>query len=287
MAKVTDILASAQGVTVLCDMSPPRGAFPDLLDAVQEVDADFLCVAYSPGKSVRVDPAMTAYALRQRTGRDVVFNLSPRDKNRLAIQSHLLGAQLLGLDNVIVLQGDPFTPAELERVRPVNDYTATEAIAGVQALNQGMDFRGLKLRHATDFCVGATMDLNRDLEGEARLAHRKRGAGAQFFISQALFDLDRLDSFRETYRRLHGADLEEPVFHGLQVLEKDGLLLGDIPQAILDDLEGGRSGADIAAELWQGYVDRGARGIYLVPPILKGGRRDYAAAQRALETCRG
>ncbi|MEK7777197.1 MAG: methylenetetrahydrofolate reductase, partial [Chloroflexota bacterium] len=105
----------------ICDFSPPRGADLSTVQQVKDVDADLVCVAYSPGKSVRVDSTVVAYLLQQR-GQDAIFNLACRDMNRLAIQNHLLGAQLLGLENVLVLQGDAFTQEELAKVKNVSDY---------------------------------------------------------------------------------------------------------------------------------------------------------------------
>ncbi len=100
----------------LCDFSPPRGAELSTVDQVKQVGADFVCVAYSPGKSVRVDSTVMAHLIGRDGEQQVVFNLACRDMNRLAIQNHLLGAQLLGLENLLVLQGDEFTEKDLESV---------------------------------------------------------------------------------------------------------------------------------------------------------------------------
>ena len=70
-------------------------------------DADFIAVAYNPGRAVRANSAMLAAAVQGRMGIDATFTLATRDMNQLALQSQLLGAQMLGLENVIVVQGDP------------------------------------------------------------------------------------------------------------------------------------------------------------------------------------
>ena len=106
MAKVTKMCSEGRNRPVfICDFSPPRGADPAFLDGARALDADFLCVAYSPGKSVRVDSVIAAHAIRQKAGKDLVFTIATRDMNKLAIQNHLLWASLLGLDNVIVVGG--------------------------------------------------------------------------------------------------------------------------------------------------------------------------------------
>ncbi|MBF8267634.1 MAG: bifunctional homocysteine S-methyltransferase/methylenetetrahydrofolate reductase [Dehalococcoidia bacterium] len=288
MAKVTQRCAESPDRPVfICDFSPPRGGDPALLDGAKSLDADFLCVAYSPGKAVRVDSAMAAHVLRRQMGKEVVFTQATRDMNRLAIQSHLLGASLLGLENVIVIGGDPFTERDLATVKEVNDFTSTELIAAIKSMNQGRDFRGLKLRSPTDFCVGATVDLGREVDREARLAHRKVSAGADFLVTQPVYSLDQVEGFRERYESVAGEGLLPPTFFGLQVLEVNGLTFGDVPERFRVDLDKGRTGTDIAIEMLHDFVAGGVRNIYLISPILRGGRRDYKAAQRVLEASRG
>ena len=284
MAKVTERRSEGRDRPVfICDFSPPRGADPTLLDGARAVDADFLCVAYSPGKSVRLDPVIAAHAIGQQMGKDTVFTIATRDMNKLAIQNHLLGASLLGLDNVIVVGGDGFTERDLTMVKDVSDFTSTGLIAAIKSMNQGMDYRGLKLRSSTDFCVGATIDLGRDMDREARLTHRKATAGADFFITQPVYHLDQVQRFKESYESVAGEKLSSPLFLGLQVLDATGLIFGEVPEGIREDLDRGRDGVDIAIELLHQFVAEGVTNIYLVPPILRGGLRDYEAAQRVLE----
>jgi homocysteine S-methyltransferase len=288
MAKVTERCGSGTGRPVfICDFSPPRGADPALLHGARAVDADFLCVAYSPGKSVRVEPAIAAHVIRQQTGKDVLFTLATRDMNKLAIQNHLLGAGLLGLENVIVVGGDTFTDRDLARVKDVSDFTTTGLIAAIRAMNQGVDYRELKLRSSTGFCIGATIDLGRGIDREARLTHRKAAAGADFFVTQPVYDLEQVERFHERYESVAGERLLQPLFLGLQVMDARGLIFGDVPEGARRDLDNGREGIEIAIELLHDFVAGGFTNIYLVPPIFRGGLRDYEAAQRVLEAARG
>ena len=286
MAKVTEVYAASSGPVVLCDCTPPRSADPAALDAVGAVGADFACVAYNPGKLPRADSVAAALAIKERTGTDVVFNLATRDMNKIAVQSRLLGAQMLGLENVVVLQGDRFSPEEAERVKAVNDFTPTSLIACAAAMNDGLDYRGSRLRGTTALCIGASFDLARDMDREVALTQRKLDAGAHFLIAQPIYDLGVRHRFMEAYERYAGAPLSLPVFWGLQVLEKDGIIFGNVPQSMRLQLEEGRPGADIAIELLRRFVDDGVRGVYLVPPILRGGARDYEAARQVLASVR-
>ena len=282
MVRVSEHCFEATGqTTFICDFSPPRSANPQEF-VRPNIDADFISVAYNPGRAVRVNSAMLAAAINQQTGRDVLFTLATRDMNKVALQSLLLGAQLLGLENVVVVQGDPFSERDLTRVKHVGDYTATQLIAAIAEMNQGADFRGGQLRAPTDFCIGATLDLGRGIEEEARLAHRKARAGAQFFITQPIFDTSDAHRFREAYSSIAGTELTLPTFFGLQVLEQDGIIFSSVPQPVRHELEQGRSGVDIALEMYQRFQESGLHNIYLVPPIRRGGARNYGAAREVL-----
>ncbi len=308
MSTVTDMLAQAGDRPVfVIDFSPPRGADLSTLAQAKDIGADFLCVAYSPGKSVRVDSVVIAHliALGRETkpppskpppsgggvamseGQGVIFNLACRDMNRLAIQNHLLGAQLLGLENVVVLQGDGFTDKEREAVKGVNDYQPAELIRDIQRLNKGEDFRGGKLRAPTAFCVGAVMDFSKGIQEEARRAARKAEAGADFFLAQTFYDVALARQFHDSYESQVGAPFPKPIFYGLPIPAKDGLLFGDVPKHVIGDMEAGRSGVDIARQQLQTFLDAGLRTIYVVPPILRSGRRDYAAARDVLASFKG
>lgn len=286
--KVTE-KCSSQGdrPVFICDFSPPRAADPDALENAGELDADFICVAYSPGRAVRVDSAMLAYSIKRHTGKDVIFNLATRDMNKLALQSHLLGAQMVGLENVVIVKGDAFAGRDLSRVKDVSDFTPTELIAALESMNRGTDFRGSRLGSPTELCIGASIDLGRGVEREAELTHRKALSGADFFITQPVFDTQEISTFLDACRDISGEGITRPVFYGLQVLVKDGVIFSSVPEGIRQDLEKGREGTDIALELLHDFLDFGIRYIYLVPPILRGGARDYGPARKVLEAAMG
>ena len=224
---------------------------------------------------------MLAAAIQQ-SGKNTVFTLATRDMNKLAVQSQLLGAQTLGLQNVVVVQGDQFGPQDRARVASVNDYKPTSLIAAIVRLNQGLDFKGSQLRTPTDFCIGASVDLSRGIEEEAQLAVRKVHAGAEFLITQPVFNVDYVARYRESYAYHAGKSGALPIFFGLQILEKDGVLFSSVPASLQSELEGGRSGVDIALELYQRFQEARLNNIYLMPPINCGGTRNYDAAEEFL-----
>ena len=287
MTKIVDSYSQdGERPLFICDFSPPRGADPEMLEPARHLDVDFISVAYNPGRSTRVNSAVAAHWVKERTGRDVVFTLATRDMNKLSVQSLLLGAQLLGLENLVVVRGDDFTEKDLTLLRGVNDYRPTSLLRSVNDMNQGLDFKGLKLRAPTDFCVGAAIDLGRGIENEVRLTRRKVEAGAHFFISQPTFHPDGPAEFRARYADAYAEELPVPVFHGIQVMSEDSVVFSDVPSWVTDDLAKGRSGGDIALQVYRDFAEAGFRSYYLVPPVLKGGCRDYEAARAALEAFR-
>ena len=284
--KITEKSYQATGRSCfICDFSPARSGDPGQVDQA-DINADMIAVAYNPGRAVRANSAMLASAIKSRHGREASFTLATRDMNKLALESQLLGAQLLGLENVIVVQGDPFSPRDLGITKEAGDQLPTQLIAGIASLNRGLDFRESQLRAPTDFCIGSTVDLDRGLEHEAMLALRKVEAGAHFLITQPIFDPGQAAAFEEAYSAVSPAEsivtLNLPVFYGLQVLEQDGVLFSTVPDAVREELGQGKPGVQIALDLYQRFLDAGLRNIYLVPPIRRGGARNYNAAREFL-----
>ena len=288
MTKIMDRRAEDESeILIVCDFSPPRGGEDEMMAPALRLGADFVSVAYNPGRSVRVASVLGALWVKQETQADAVFTLATRDMNKVALQSLLLGAALHGLDNVVVVKGDRFTERETGTTKPVDDFTPSGLIASIAQLNAGVDFRGRSLRAPTDICVGAAIDLGHDPDRELRLTRRKVEAGAQYFLLQPLFDPQRVSDLKERYERAYGEELTQPLFCGVQVMAPGGITFGGVPEWVGRDLDRGRPGADIAVEVLEDFVASGFRSIYLVPPILRGGRRDYEAAQRVIQTVKG
>ena len=281
MAKVVDRTHAQTGrPAFICDYSPPRSGRPEDVPAPPH-SADFVSAAYNPGRAVRMSSVAAAAVLRDRYDADAIFTLVTRDMNRLALESLLLGAQALGLENVIIVAGDPF--GRRDTAIPVDDYRPTELIAAIANLNSGSDHRGSNLRSPTDFCIGATADLGRGIEPEAALAVRKVAAGAHFLITQPVFDPADIARFIDAYAASRGTAPPVPVFYGVGLMEPEGVSFASVPQWVTDELAAGRSGVDIALQVWEGLRGAGATDCYLVPPIRRSGARNYAAASRFLE----
>ena len=280
------VASSSESPVVLCDVSPPRGSSPDLIARIAEVNADFLSIAYSPGHSVRVHSMMAGAHLHRSFGRDVVVTIATRDMNRIAIQSLLLGADLMGVRNVVILRGDRLRSRDHGLVLEVNDYTPTALLRDISRLNSAIDFRGLRLGGPTLICAGAAADIGRSLERETALSARKLQAGAQFLICQPSFDPERARRFRENLADAIGDAPLPPIFTGVQIPMAGGVDFGNVPDQIQRELEAGRSGLDLAKEVAGELWDGGTRTFYVVPPIFRSGRRGYDEANDLMDFIR-
>ena len=287
---VIDAYEAARGEgrpLVACDVSPPRGAEIDALPRIAAIPADLYCVAYAPGRAVRLESLAMATILRAATGRGTIWNLATRDMNKLALQNHLLGAQALGQPNVAIVRGDDLSERDRALFTAVHDYSPSDLVASAVALNAGQDFRGSALRAPTYLCIGATLDLARGIDTEAKLTGKKARAGAMFFLTQPVYSPEEAERFLEAYRRITGEALAVPVLWGFPVLAKDSITFGEPPARWREELDAGRPGAELAAEELARFIAAGLPAFYLMPPILRGGARDYPAAAAALHQVLG
>jgi 5,10-methylenetetrahydrofolate reductase len=272
---------------VLCDVSPPRGSALDAMAEIAAIGADAYCCAYAPGRAVRLDSLALAVRLREATGRATAFNLATRDMNVLALANHLLGAEALGQPNVVVVRGDPLTARDQRLIRPVDNLSPTALLTLVTEMNAGRDLRGSALAAATRLCPGATLDLGRGVDQEARLTARKVEAGARFLISQPVAGVEDVRRFAAAYEGATGGPVSVPVLWGIAVPEAGGVALGPMPDGWAEALAAGQDGAALAAGLLTAFAEAGVTRFYLMPPIRRGGARDYAAAARTLRIAFG
>ena len=267
----------------LCDFSPPKGGNADLLLECCDLNPDMFMVAYAPGKAVRLNSIFAADWIHSKTNIPTIFTISTRDMNKSAMQSLLLGAELMGLPNVLIVKGDKFSAEDLDLQTEVYDFTPTELISAVKAMNERRDFRGNELTYPTRFCIGGALDLSRDWGKESRLTKAKITSGCNFIVSQPIFDPELPSKFLSFYEETIGEELKIPVMWGIQMVEKDTISFANVPRWVHQDLEEGGSSYEITIDLVKRHLDLGIDTFYLVPTIYKGGRRDYLSAQAVIE----
>lgn len=200
-------------LTVSVELNPPKGTDLEKLYAqaaavLGQVDAfDF---TDSHLAKMALSPIVAAYLVKQRFRADVIFNLTCRDRNLIALQSELLGAAALGLENVLVLTGDPPQVGDHPQAKPVYDLDPLGFIRLIKQLNNGFDGAGNPLSGIPSFFVGVTTNPGGDIQVEVKKLRDRVEAGADFAITQAVYDPE---VFRRFYEEVKG--LEVPLIVGV------------------------------------------------------------------------
>jgi methylenetetrahydrofolate reductase (NADPH) len=125
-----------------------------------------------------------------------VYQLTCRDRNRLALQSDLLTAYSLGIDNVLLLTGDHIQLGDHKEAKPVFDLDSVQLIDMAKGLKRGYDISGARIENYLDMAFGAVVNPNSDpLELQIMKMKKKIDAGAQFFQTQAVYDVKVFEKF--------------------------------------------------------------------------------------------
>jgi 5,10-methylenetetrahydrofolate reductase len=136
-------------------------------------------------------------------GFDPIFQITCRDRNRLALQGDLLGAAILGIRNLLILTGDDPKSGDHPDAKPVFDLNSAALMQVAQGLSQGKDMAGKELSGVPKFCIGAAADPNaKDLDVETQKCSAKIAGGARFFQTQAVFDSVPFAAFMKRVRAL-------------------------------------------------------------------------------------
>lgn len=170
---------------------------------------------------MRLGSLVTCHLLKER-GLDPVFQMTCRDRNRLALQSDLLSASVLGIENVLALTGDLPSLGDHPQAMPVYDLDSVQLLWVINRLNEGYDMVGNELIGKTNFFPGAVVNPGADTEASLELQlikmEKKINAGARFFQTQAVYDID---SFARFMKRVEG--FKVPVLAGVIPLKSVGM----------------------------------------------------------------
>jgi homocysteine S-methyltransferase len=283
-------LASGKFV-VAVEMDPPRGLSTHKLLAgaslLAEAGADVIDVADSPMARMRMSPWAVCSLIQTQVGIETVLHFPTRGRNLLRVQGDLLAAHALGVRNVFVVMGDPTAIGDYPNAMDNFDLVPSGLIKLVkQRFNLGVDHSGSTIGQPTTFFVGCALNPNpSDISAEIKNLQRKINSGADFILTQPVFDVEPIVAFLRLYERQHGP-LRVPILVGVLPLanarhatflnhEVPGI---SIPEKTLQRIEqdgenNPRTGVRIAIELVEGLKDV-VQGVYLMPAF---NRFDYVA----------
>jgi methylenetetrahydrofolate reductase (NADPH) len=140
--------------------------------------------------------------LLMEKGVEPVFQMTCRDRNRIALQSDLLNAYVFGIENVLCLTGDYVTLGDHPQAKPVFDLDSVSLLQAARELEQGRDLAGKELRGAPKFFLGACVTPGADpVEPQLIKMEKKAKAGAQFFQTQAIYEPKKFQAFMQEAKK--------------------------------------------------------------------------------------
>ncbi|MGI8819512.1 MAG: bifunctional homocysteine S-methyltransferase/methylenetetrahydrofolate reductase [Chthoniobacterales bacterium] len=273
----------AQGKRVIiCELDPPKTLALEKYflgaQALVKAGCDAITLADNSLAILRVSNLAVAAMLKERFGITPLLHLSCRDRNILGLQSELLGMAALGMRHVLPLTGDPARVGDHPGAASVYDVNSVELIAIIKRLNEGFSHAGKSIKSLTGFVIGCTFNPNaRNLDSQVNRLERKVAAGAQYAMTQPVFDVRLIE---ETKRRTQHLGI--PIFMGVWPLlsgrqaeflhnEVPGIVVPDAVRAAMAGAEGteGRArGVKLAKEIAAAALEH-YNGIYLITPFLQ------------------
>ena len=188
--KLTDLFIKGKYV-VTGEVGPPKGVraeetlkgariMGEVVDAVNVTDNQSAVMRLG---------SLAVSRLLKEAGIEPVFQLTCRDRNRLGLQSELLSAAALGVENALIITGDHMALGDHPEAKKVFDLDSVQLLAVARGLNEGHDLAGHDLESRPDLCLGAVVNPGSDeVETQLIKMEKKIEAGAQFFQTQAVYD---------------------------------------------------------------------------------------------------
>jgi methylenetetrahydrofolate reductase (NADPH) len=202
-SSLREVLNSGKFV-VTAEVGPPKGT--NLENMLHHIDllkdkVDGLNVTDNQSSVMRYPSIATTIIIKERGG-EPILQMTCRDKNRMALESELLFAYTRGIRSVLALTGDSIRVGDHKEAKGVFDLDSVQLIRMVRLMEAGKDLGGNELDGAVEFCVGATVTPEANpIEPQLIKFEKKVEAGAEFFQTQAVYDLGKFRKFMEYARQ--------------------------------------------------------------------------------------
>jgi len=217
-------LLEAGRFVVTAEIGPLKGTDTTEIEEVADLlrgRVDATNVTDQQSSVMRLGSLATCHLLKER-GVDPVFQMTCRDRNRLALQSDLLSAWALGVENVLAITGDLPSLGDHPQAKPVYDLDSVQLLWVINKLNEGYDMGGNELQGKPDFFSGAVVNPGANTEAAFELQlikmEKKIKAGARFFQTQAVYDTDVFAKFMKRVE-----EFNVPVLAGIIPLKSAGM----------------------------------------------------------------
>ncbi|MDA8340290.1 MAG: methylenetetrahydrofolate reductase [Nitrospiraceae bacterium] len=237
-----DILNSGKFV-VTAEVGPPKGT--DIKEMIHHIEllkgkVDALNVTDNQSAVMRIC-SLSVCKIVLDHGVEPILQMTCRDRNRIGLQSDLLGANILGIKNVLCMTGDHVLAGDHKQAKPVYDVESVQLLNVVNSLNNGKDMAGNDLKGSTDFFQGAVVTPEANpLEPQLIKFEKKVKAGAKFFQTQAIYDINKFKEFMSYARKF-----PIKILAGIVVLKSAGManFINNnvpgirVPQELIDELK--------------------------------------------------
>jgi homocysteine S-methyltransferase len=267
---------------IAVEMDPPRGLSTHKLLAgaslLADAGADVIDVADSPMARMRMSPWAVCHLIQSQLPIETTLHFPTRGRNLLRVQGDLLAAHAMNVRNVFVVMGDPTAIGDYPDASDSYDLVPTGLIRLIkEEFNTGVDHSGGQIGQPTSFFVGAALNLcPSNPAREIKVLRKKLESGADFFLTQPVFDAHRARQFLKLYAEQYG-QIEAPILVGILPLVTDrhaSFLHNEVPGINIPEKIQGRilkaggdsavEGAQIAMELVQD-LKSDFQGIYFMP----------------------
>ncbi len=263
---------------VTSEVGPPKGwQIEKILEEAEIIrgKVDAINVTDNQSSVMRFGSLGMCILLKQR-GFEPVYQITCRDRNRLALQSDILNAAAFGIENLLLLTGDHPLLGDHPQAKSVFDLDSVSLIHAVKKLEEGYDLAGNKLEgEPPKFCLGAVVSpCAEPLEPQLFKLEKKIKAGVEFFQTQAVYEVDRFAKFMEKVRHFG-----VPIMAGIVILKSVGMakymnekVAGVyVPDNLIEELKkdkektkSGQTGIEIAVRLIKELKPL-SQGIHLMP----------------------
>jgi homocysteine S-methyltransferase len=269
---------------IAVEMDPPRGLSTHKLLAgaslLADAGADVIDVADSPMARMRMSPWAVCELIQSKFDIETTLHFPTRGRNLLRVQGDLLAAHAINIRNVFVVMGDPTAIGDYPDASDSYDLVPTGLIRLIkEGFNVGVDHSGGKIGQPTSFFVGAALNLcPSKAEREMRVLKKKIDSGADFFLTQPVFEVKKARDFIRTFEEQYG-ELDIPILVGVLPLVTDrharflhnelpGISIPETIQIRMTEAgEGGAAeGEKIAIELIE-ELREDFQGVYFMPPF--------------------
>ncbi len=185
------------------EISPERGSDFSKMKAVYDVLKDTVTafnITDNQGANMKMSSLAGSVYIKMLGG-EPVFQQTCRDRNRMALESDLLGAAAFGVKNILALTGDHISFGDHKHAKPVYDIDSVNLIEIIKGMNSGIDMNGKALNGATDFLIGAAVNPESvPLEPQLLKFEKKIRLGCDFFQTQAVFSIEKFIKFYDYYK---------------------------------------------------------------------------------------